>query len=78
MVLTLCEGNLLNMKVNINTFPRKLLYNNEEYFLGNEVGRYCGIKHGGIYSIPEIRLNRILLTNLGSRELHACREIKHT
>ena len=62
MVVTLCEGNLLNMKVNINTFPRKLLYNNVEYFLGNEVGRYCGIDHGGIYSIPEIRLNRILLT----------------
>ena len=62
MVVTLCEGNLLNMKVNTNTFFRKLLYNNVEYFLGNEVGAFCGLKNGRLYEFPIIKLNRVLLT----------------
>ena len=57
MTVTLFEG-----KGNTNTFPRKVLYNNVEYFLGNEVGAFCGLKHGRIYDLPEVRVNRILLT----------------
>ena len=62
MTVTLYEGGKLSMKWNTNTFPRKLLYNNVEYFLGNEVGAYCGLTHGKLYEFPIIRLNRILLT----------------
>ena len=62
MTVTLYEGGKLSMKWNTNTFPRKLLYNNVEYFLGNEVGAFCGLKNGRLYEFPIIKLNRVLLT----------------
>ena len=62
MTVTLYEGGKLSMKWNTNTFPRKLLYNNVEYFLGNEVGAFCGLKNGRLYDVPIIKLNRVLLT----------------
>ena len=62
MTVTLYEGRVVTMNWNTNTFPRKLFYNNVEYFLGNEVGAFCGLTNGRLYEIPEIRLNRIYLT----------------
>ena len=57
MTVTLFEG-----KWNTNTFPRKLLYNNVEYFLWNYLAAYYRLTHRRIYYLPQIKLNKILLT----------------
>ena len=49
--------------------PRKIFYRNVEYFLRSEIGAYCGIDHGGIYTIPQIHLTRISLTRRMRDEL---------
>ena len=67
MVVTLEEGS--NFRFSVRCFPRRIIYRNVEFFLGSEIGAYTGIDHGGIYNIPEIRLNRILLTQ-GLRDQH--------
>jgi len=61
MVVTLKEGTPFSFKINRKNSP---FYNNVEYFLGSQISSYTGIEKGGIYTIPEIRLNRILLTPL--------------
>ena len=45
-----------------DVFPRIIIYDNVEYYLGNELGKFCGLKHGRIYDLPEVCENRILLT----------------
>jgi hypothetical protein len=62
MVVTLEEGARFSISVRCGGFPRRIIYRNVEFFLGSEIGAYTGMDHGRIYNIPEIRLNRILLT----------------
>jgi hypothetical protein len=62
MVVTLEEGSNFRFSVRRRRFPRRIIYRNVEFFLGSEIAAYTGMNHGRIYNIPEIRLNRILLT----------------
>ena len=69
MVVTLDEASSISFSFKIRSFPRKILYRNVEYFLGSELGAYCGREHGRIYTIPEIILTRIELNHVMRAEL---------
>ena len=69
MEVTLYEASSISFFLKIRSFPRKIFYRNVEYFLRSEIGAYCGIDHGGIYTIPQIHLTRISLTRRMRDEL---------
>ena len=69
MVVTLDEASSISFSFKIRSFPRKILYRNVEYFLGSELGAYCGRDHGRIYTITEIILTQIELNHVMRAEL---------
>ena len=62
MVVTLDEASSLSFAFKVRHPPSKIMYRNVEYYLGSELGAYCGKSHGSLYSIPETMLNRRALT----------------
>ena len=69
MVVTLEEASPVSFSYTFRNSPRKIIYRNVEYFLGSELGAYCGLSHGSLYAIPEIMLSRRELTRLMRAEL---------